>query len=118
MDYKTGASYNRWSNSDIKSLHHKRQLYFYKLLLENTSRFKGYSVTQASIQFVEPNEEGEIINIELQFNPEDEKYLKNLIAAVWQKIMNLDFPTTENYSEDVKGILAFERDLLSQANIQ
>lgn len=118
MDYKTGVSYNRWSNSDIKSLHHKRQLYFYKLLLENTSRFKGYSVTQASIQFVEPNEEGEIINIELQFNPEEEKYLKNLITAVWQRIMNLDFPSTENYSEDVKGILAFERDLLSRADIQ
>ncbi len=116
IDYKTGSSYNRWSKSDIKSLHHKRQLYFYKLLLENTPKFKGYNVTQACIQFVEPNEDGVIESIDLGFNLEEEKYVEDLVHVVWEKVMVLDFPSTDDYRKDVTGILAFEKNLLTSDN--
>lgn len=38
--------------------------------------------------------------------------MKNLIKAVYDKIINLDFPDVSAYSQDYEGILAFEEDLL------
>ena len=114
LDFKTGSSYDRFSESDIKPLHHKRQLYFYKLLIEHTARFKGYSVNSASIQFVEPDENGKIKKIDLYYDREESERFKNLVYGVWNNIMNLQFPKTDQYKDSVKGILQFENDLISK----
>ncbi len=114
IDFKSGSSYERWNNSDPKSFHHQRQLYFYKLLVEQSSKFKGYKVSSASLQFIEPDEQGVIKNLELVFNEEAEQSLLELITSVWNKIMTLDFPDTSTYKNNISGIKAFEAEILGK----
>ena len=38
---------------------------------------------------------------------------KRLVVAVYEKIVNLDFPITTKYSETLDGIKEFEEDLIS-----
>ncbi len=118
VDFKTGKTYDRW-NDDTKPFHHKRQLYFYKLLVESSPKFKDYIVSGASIEFVEPDEDdGQIRSLELIFNDDELQRLKLLIVTVWHMIMDLNFPQTETFSKDVKGILAFEETILKQNKIK
>lgn len=115
VDFKTGKSYEKFKN-EIKPFHHARQLYFYKLLIDLNPRFKGYKVAGATIQFVEPDtDSGLITNLELTFNEAEEERLKTLIPCVWNKIMSLDFPDTELYSENYSGIKKFEDSLINNS---
>ena len=41
--------------------------------------------------------------------------MEALISAVYAKIKALDFPDVSQYSQDLKGIIAFEDDLLREA---
>ena len=113
VDFKSGTSYNRWNKNDAKSFHHERQLYFYKLLIEQSAKFKGYTVSSARLQFVEPDENGLINNLELNFDSAYQAQLEHLINVVWQRIIHLDFPDTSSYSDNLSGIKAFEKDLLN-----
>ncbi len=112
VDFKTGKTYTRWTK-DQRPFHHKRQLYFYKLLLEQSPEYRNYSIERALLQFVEPDEDdGQIKQIELVYDQAEEAQLKLLIAAIWTKIMALEFPDTSMYKEDISGILKFEKQLL------
>lgn len=113
VDYKTGKSHSRWSHSPQMHFY-RNQLYFYKLLVEGSQSFRGYRVIDAYLEFVEPDELGDITELHASFNNEDEQRLKQLIQAVWKHIAELDFPDTNIYSADLKGIEAFENDLLSE----
>ena len=114
IDFKTGSSYHKFKK-EIKPMHHLRQLYFYKLLLQLSPQFKGYTVDGATIQFVEPDSySGLITSLHLEFNEQEENRLKDLIIAVWNKIMALDFPDTESYPNNYNGILKFESTLLDK----
>jgi DNA helicase II / ATP-dependent DNA helicase PcrA len=111
IDYKTGKSFSRWT-SDARLHKYKRQLYCYKLLTEGSRTFKDYTVTKGRIEFVTPDFEGPSAVLELEFDQKELDRTKALIEAVWHHIMELKFPKTDNYSADLKGILAFESDLL------
>jgi DNA helicase-2/ATP-dependent DNA helicase PcrA len=112
VDFKTGRTYTRWTK-DQRPFHHKRQLYFYKLLLERSPEYKDYSIERALLQFVEPDEDdGQIKQMELLYDQTEEDQLKLLIGAVWTRIMALEFPDTSMYKEDINGILEFETQLL------
>ncbi len=116
VDFKTGLGYEKWSRA-VKPIHHKRQLYFYKLLVESSPLFKGYGVKDATIQFVEPDpSDGSIKSISLTFEEKESEHLISLIKAVWQNIMKLNFPDTTNYPKGVKGIEKFESELLKEAS--
>ncbi|MCK5474949.1 MAG: ATP-dependent helicase [Candidatus Pacebacteria bacterium] len=116
-DYKTGKPFDRWDTSDvykkINSWEYKNQLVFYKLLVENSREFGGkFTVNTGVLEFVKP-ESNELIELSLAIQNDDIERLSDLIQIIHQKIQNLDFPNTENYSKDIKGIMEFEDDLLS-----
>jgi DNA helicase-2/ATP-dependent DNA helicase PcrA len=130
VDFKTGKPEFSWQSSEedkkIKLNNYKRQLIFYKLLLENSSRYKNCKVSRGVLQFVEPvketTEKGtvkeKIISLDLDLknisNEEYDEYdrLKRLVCIVYDKIMNLDFPDVKDYDPSLKGIKEFEDWLL------
>ena len=115
-DYKTGSAFSDWGKGGpydkLKAHHYSQQLRFYELLVKHSRDYRAYAVTESLIQFVEPTKAGEIHALPLVSTEEDLERLSSLIQAVWKMIMNGEFPDTSSYSEDSKGILAFENDLL------
>lgn len=115
-DYKTGGAPSSWSGKTeyekIKLHKYKQQLIFYKLLVENASSFRGYTVEKGILQFVEPIQKDKIVSLETGFDSDDLDRLSGLIKAVWQHIINLNLPDTSHYDPTLKGILAFEQDLI------
>ncbi len=113
VDYKTGAPHKKWSRE--VSLHrYRRQLYCYKLLVENSRHFKGYKVIGGYIEFVEPDELGHINELRLEFDETELEHIRQLIGSIWQHIQALNLPDTSMYPPDLKGIEQFEIDLLAQ----
>lgn len=115
-DYKTGKPAASWTGKTeyekIKLHNYKQQLLFYKLLVENARDYRGYKVNSATMQFVEPSLAGDILSIDIDFdNAELERFTK-LINAVWTHIIKLDLPDISGYDPSLKGILAFEQDLI------
>ncbi|MDD5099202.1 MAG: ATP-dependent DNA helicase [Candidatus Colwellbacteria bacterium] len=93
VDYKTGKPKTRGqiegstkdSSGDIK-----RQLVFYKLLLDNYSNRK-YKMATGSVDFVEPDEKGRYHREVFDISDNDANGLKDLIIAVTQEIKDLSF---------------------------
>jgi hypothetical protein len=118
-DFKTGKDFDGFEDTSkkdhekIKAHRYKLQLLFYKILLEQSEKFKIYEVGDLSLEFVESNPVTEII---LETNSEEIERTKKLIEVVYKKIVTLDFPDTSKYSQDYAGILEFEEDLLREYN--
>jgi DNA helicase-2/ATP-dependent DNA helicase PcrA len=111
IDYKTGRSYEKWES--LGKLHRYRmQLYSYKLLIEGSHTYKGYKVTSGRIEFVEPDNENRINYLELTFKEEDVERTRQLIQAMWQCVMNLEFPDISGYDTTLTGMKQFEEELL------
>ena len=113
VDYKTGTSYQRWQHS-TKLHKYKQQLYLYRALIEGSRRFAGYTVEDAYLEFVEPNEAGDIVELHLVFDADEYQKVKQLAQAVWRRIMQVDLPDVSAFSPDMKGIEQFEHLLLSE----
>lgn len=116
-DFKTGKSADDWDGGDeyekIKLHNYRRQLVFYKLLVENSKDFgEKYKVDRGVLEFLEPASNGEIIDLTLNITDKEAEHLSALIQVVYKKIINLDFPDVEEYSKDIDGILKFEEYLL------
>lgn len=114
VDYKTGSGYAKWKD-DAKLHKYRQQLFAYKLLVEGSNRFKGYTVTSGRVEFVEPDGQGNLYILpEIVFDDgkEELQRLEQLLSAMWHKVKSLDMPTIDSYSKDLKGIQAFEDDLI------
>lgn len=112
VDYKTGSGYSRWLN-DAKLHKYRQQLYCYKLLIEHSHTFAGYTVTEGRLEFVEPNNKGEVSPaLILKFDETEQARVTALMTAVWERIQKLDFPDISGYSKDLKGMLSFEDNIL------
>jgi DNA helicase-2/ATP-dependent DNA helicase PcrA len=115
-DYKTGKPLQKWYSSDeyekIKAHKYKQQLLFYKLLVENARDYRGYTVENGIMQFVEPTKQGEIAILDTDYNEENIEQFIKLINAVWDHIITLNLPDISKYEKSYKGILAFEQDLI------
>lgn len=115
-DYKTGHPSRSWDRGDdatkLKLHKYRQQLIFYKLLVENSSDYHNYTVTDGQLAFIEPTKAGESIVLELDLTAEDIDRTAKLVEAVWKHIVALDLPDTSAYSPDLKGVLAFEQDLI------
>ncbi|MFZ2494144.1 MAG: PD-(D/E)XK nuclease family protein, partial [Candidatus Saccharimonadales bacterium] len=116
-DYKTGKSARSWRGitdyERIKLHHYEQQLIMYKLLVEHSRHFAGYTVTGARIEFVEPDEKGEIITLDYDYDEAKIKQFRHLLHAVWTRIQSLNFDGNPVYTLDYQGILDFERDVMS-----
>ena len=118
-DYKTGGTLLSWTKGldyqRAKAHKYRQQLLFYKLLIENSRDWRDYTMSEGVLQFVEPDNNGVIHDLRLSDIDESElERFKELINAVWSRIMALDFPDTSEYSQDYAGILAFESFLLGE----
>lgn len=115
VDYKTGTPLKKWDAS-VKAYKYLHQLYFYKCLIEGSHSWKGYTVTEARLEFVEPdkNTTGDIQPpLLVDFDDSYTDTFRKLIVATWKIIQELDLPDISAYSKDLKGIQAFEKDLIS-----
>jgi DNA helicase II / ATP-dependent DNA helicase PcrA len=117
-DYKTGSVLTSWDKGQdyqkIKAHKYRQQLLFYKLLVENSRDWHDYTMTEGTLQFVEPDTAGQILNLCLRDIDDAElDRFKNLVNAVWNKIMTLDFPDTSHYDKTIAGIRQFEDDLIN-----
>ena len=111
VDYKTGDGYDRWK-SDAKLHKYRQQLYCYKLLIENSRAFHGYTVTAGRLEFLEPDENGRVQSLTLEFKEKELEETKALLTAVWKHIHELSFPDVSDYDVSLTGIKQFEADLL------
>jgi DNA helicase-2/ATP-dependent DNA helicase PcrA len=116
-DYKTGTAARSWTGKTdyekIKLHKYRHQLLFYKLLIEQSRQFTGYTVTHGIIQFVEPTRNGTIVTLDMTFDKDEVAEFRKLIGVIWHHITTLNLPDTSNYSSDYKGMAAFERHLLT-----
>jgi len=115
-DYKTGHPAFAWDRGDdhtkLKLHKYRQQLIFYKILAENSAEYHNYTVTSGQLAFIEPTKAGESIVLSLEPSPEEIERTKQLIEAAWKHITTLSLPDTSEYSNDLKGVLAFEQDLI------
>lgn len=111
-DYKTGSPSTSWQGKTdyekIKLHKYRQQLMFYKLLVEHSRDFAGYTVNESLVQFVEPSKSGAIHTLSLHTDQAELQQFSRLVLAVWQRIVRLDLPDTSHYSADYKGMLEFE----------
>jgi ATP-dependent DNA helicase UvrD/PcrA len=115
-DFKTGKAKPDWKGRDNneKTLLHnyRRQLVFYKILVENSKDFGDtYRVNRGVLEFVEPKGE-ELIDLEAEITKEEVNRTQELLQIVYSKIRALEFPNTGSYKNNLSGIVAFEDDLL------
>lgn len=117
-DYKTGKAAATWRGETdyekVKLHKYRQQLMLYKLLIENSRDYNGYTVIKGVVEFVEPAKTGEIHCLSLEFDAQELAEFQLLIQAVWQRIMTLDLPDTSQHEPTHKGILAFEQQLLGE----
>jgi DNA helicase II / ATP-dependent DNA helicase PcrA len=114
VDYKTGRAYSRWQSNIVKLHLFQQQLIIYKLLIESSARFKNYQVEHGVIEFVEPDEDGRIVQLLMDYDQQEVKQTVQLIQAVWQAIQALEFPDISSYPATLAGIKRFENDLVNQ----
>lgn len=117
IDYKTGKPAADWKGATdfekIKLHKYKQQLMFYRLLIETSRDFNNYKVSELQLAFVEPTKTGSLVELNAEFTDEEYKQFKKLVKAVWKNIVNGEFIDTSDYDQNYKGILKFEKDLLS-----
>jgi hypothetical protein len=85
---------------------------FYKLLIENSNEFSGYTVDKGVLQFVEPID-GKIVRLETEYDNRNMHAFKQLVRAVWHHIQELDLPDTSIYAKSLPGTLDFEQLLVT-----
>jgi len=116
IDYKTGKPALGWTGKTdfekIKLHKYRQQLLFYKLLVEHARDYRGFSVESGTMQFVEPTISGDIVALNTEFDRNELDRFAKLINAVWAHIIELNLPDISAYDTSIKGILAFEQDLI------
>ena len=111
IDFKTGTSHAYWEKTP-KMHKYKQQLLFYKLLVEGSHSYKGYTASAGKLVFVEPDSSGKINEVVITYDNEDLTRTKQLIEAIWTHIHDLNFPDVSHYPKTLKGIEQFEQDLI------
>ena len=85
VDYKTGKSAKKEKLED-----YKRQIIFYKLLLDLDEK-KKYEMKSGELDFIEPDDKGKFKKIKYEVSEEEVKELVKLIQEKAREIYNLDF---------------------------
>ena len=110
VDFKTGKI---GKPGDKKSYKNQLQIYFYKLLVENSVKFRGYTVTGGRIEYIDPDKSGRVqMDVIEKFENEEMEKLRRLIRVIWDRVQRLEFPDVSEYVEGIEGMRAFEEYLL------
>ena len=112
-DFKTATPKDKWSTND-GTFGYKIQLYFYKFLLENSRDYKNYQVTKGRIDYISPDEDGNISPLELKFKEEEAAEIKHLIEVVFRHIKTLDLPDTTEALKNYNPTKAFYDQLIAE----
>ncbi len=112
-DYKTGSPSRSWQGKSdyekIKLHKYTQQLLFYKLLIEHSRDFAGYTVTSGEIVFIQPDGAGTLHRLAYTYPEEEVNNFTLLLHAVWRHITYASFIDTDSYTKNYNGILAFEK---------
>lgn len=111
IDYKTSKPATAWSSSQLSHHKYRQQLMFYKLLVENSRDYHDYTVTSGAIDFITPIG-NETAQLQLEFSTDEMERFKRLVTVVWEHVTSFTMPDTSHYSNDLKGTIAFENDLI------
>ena len=122
IDLKTGKYIPKWVEKGTtyeaeKSDNYKRQLVFYKLLVENSREFKGkYIVDRGALDFLESDlDTGLVHSLETSISKDEAEQLQLLIQKIWARIMKLDFSLpSQKYDKGLVGKQQFIQDLLEE----
>ncbi len=123
VDFKTGKAHTKWADSAldtaVKLQNYRRQLVFYKLLVENSRDFSKYKVYQGSLEFLDiPFKESQTTILSTPITDTEANDLAKLIEVVYSKIMLLGqgqpLPDVSGYTQDLAGIEQFIQDLLTE----
>ena len=109
IDYKTGSL----GSNPAKRHRYELQLYCYKLLLEGSHTFSGYTVEQGCLVFVEPDTDNHIQRHTVTFKTDELDRVRKLLAAMWNCVTKLELPDTSAYGTTLSDIKRFEDDLLN-----
>lgn len=116
-DFKTGKAQKDWEVKDeakkIQLHNYKRQLIFYKLLIEGSRDFHKYSVNNGYLEFLNPTSDEEMAILPYIITAEDVERLKKIVIAVHNKIQKLDFLDVNKYEQTLEGMIQFEDDLIN-----
>ncbi len=113
VDFKTGSPFVRWE-SNLKLHKYRQQLYCYKLLVERSHTYAGYKVGQGRVEFVEPDEQGSLHSLTLNYEEPEVQRIQKLLNSMWWHVQRLSFPDTSAYEPTLLGTKAFERWLIEQ----
>jgi len=112
VDFKT-AKYHREKWDNYATLYmYKRQLMFYKMLIEAAPKYRGYTVEEAVVDFVTPDEDGEVRQKVLKFEAQEVAEFRKLCEKIYGKIKALEFPDVSGYEKTLRGMKEFVKDLL------
>ena len=113
IDYKTGDPETSWKPETIKLHKYALQLYCYKLLVENSVAYRGYTVTAGRLEFIEPDSDGQLHALSLTFDSGRLEETRKLIVAMWQRVHDLNMPDTSSYKDTLAAIKQFEQMLIT-----
>lgn len=114
-DYKTGKpipKIDSTAKNNIKAWNQRKQITFYALLLNKSSEYSSKNLVSANMIYLEAEN---ITDLKKSYLPSSEEVneLEMLINSVWRHIMELDFPDTSSYDQNVEGINKFCEDLVN-----
>jgi DNA helicase-2/ATP-dependent DNA helicase PcrA len=102
IDYKTGKPKTRneiEGNTASSDGNYKRQLVFYKLLLDKEGK---RSMHNGAIQFIEPDDKGKLHREEFEITPGEVKVLEAQVMQVAKEILDLSFWDKGCHDKDCK----------------
>jgi DNA helicase-2/ATP-dependent DNA helicase PcrA len=102
VDYKTGKPKTRndiEGNTQSSDGNYKRQLVFYKLLLDKEGK---RDMKDGVIQFIEPDDKGKMHREEFEITPGEVKVLEKLVMDVAREILDLSFWNKGCHEPDCK----------------
>lgn len=120
IDWKTGHipldrnDETKIQTSAPKTYNYENQLYAYKILVENSPKFAGYTVTDGVVEFIEPID-GRGFSHRIKFDGLREDFIKLLIRAVYDKVKNFEFEDDiSGFNDDLKGIRQYQNQLVRE----
>ncbi len=117
IDYKTGSVFTSWqpkgnNYTQLRAYLYKKQLIFYRLLMNHSTTYKGVHVRSTRLQFIEPAEDGSFPSLDYDVSTQDLEQMGRLIKIIWRRVTTLDFPDTSKYPLTIRGLQEFEASLL------